>query len=270
MDKNPILEIKELHFSYLPGDEILKGLNFNIDERSTAIIGQNGAGKTTFVKLLKGLLRPTSGSILLEGNDIAAMTVAQLAKHIGMVFQNPNDQIFKNRVLDEVMFGPIKIGMDEATAKQKAEEALKLVGLSECMDKNPYDLGLSSRKLVAIASILAMDTKIIIFDEPTIAQDYHGKELIKAVIRKLRAEGITVITIIHDMDFVADTFERAIVFAQGNIILDGTTREVFAQKEILEQAYLEQPNITKLCHSLGYDEVFLTAEEFIVYQKDKL
>ncbi len=268
MDRRAILEIKDLHFFYTPGELILKGLNFEIDERSTAIIGQNGAGKTTFVKLLKGLLRPTSGTILLEGRDIAGVTVAQLAKHIGLVFQNPNDQIFKNRVIDEVMFGPLRIGMKEAEAKQRAEDALKLFELSDFADKNPYDLGLSSRKLVAIASILAMDTKIIILDEPTIAQDYHGKELIKAVIRKLRSEGKTVLTIIHDMDFVAETFERTIVFAQGNILLDGTTREVFAQKKALEQAYLEQPNVTKLCHSLGYPEVFLTTEEFVAFRKD--
>ncbi len=270
MDKNKKLEIKDLHFSYTQGDEILKGLNFTIDERSTAIIGQNGAGKTTFVKLLKGLLRPTNGSILFEGNDIVNMTVAQLAKHIGMVFQNPDDQIFKNRVIDEVMFGALKIGMDETIAKQKAKAALELVGLEDLAEENPYDLGLSSRKLVAIASILAMDTKVIIFDEPTIAQDYHGKELIKYIIRKLRGEGKIVITIIHDMDFVADTFERAIVFAKGNILLDGTTREVFAKEDILEQAYLEQPNVTRLCQSLGYDEIFLTTDEFITYQKAKL
>jgi energy-coupling factor transport system ATP-binding protein len=268
MDKNNVLEINDLHFSYTQGEEILKGLNFAIDERSTAIIGQNGAGKTTFVKLLKGLLRPTSGSILFNGTDITNMTVAQLARHIGMVFQNPNDQIFKNRVIDEVMFGPLKIGMNEEKAKQEALQALELVGLSDYMDKNPYDLGLSTRKLVAIASIIAMDTKVIIFDEPTIAQDYHGKELIKSVIRKLRAEGKTVITIIHDMDFVADTFERAIVFAKGNILLDGTTKEVFAKEDILEQAYLEQPSVTKLCQSLGYNEIFLTTDEFITYQKE--
>ncbi|BCJ98879.1 energy-coupling factor ABC transporter ATP-binding protein [Anaerocolumna chitinilytica] len=270
MDQNPILKIKDLSFSYQKGEEILKGLNFELDERSTAIIGQNGAGKTTLVKLLKGLLRPTSGSIDFEGKDITAMTVAQLAKHIGMVFQNPNDQIFKNRVLDEVMFGPLKIGMDETKAKQKAMESLEQVGLLELADENPYDLGLSSRKLVAIASILAMDTKVIILDEPTIAQDYHGKELIKTVIRKLRAEGKTVITIIHDMDFVADTFERAIVVAHGTILIDGTTREVFAKEDILRQANLEQPNVTKLCRSLGYDEIFLTTDEFIGYQKEKL
>ncbi|MEG1457881.1 MAG: ABC transporter ATP-binding protein [Acetivibrio sp.] len=263
MDTKNILEIQNLHFSYTPAEEILSGLNFTLDHRSTAIIGQNGAGKTTFVKLLKGLLRPNTGAIFFEGKDISGMTVAQLAKHIGMVFQNPNDQIFKNRVIDEVMFGPLKIGMNEAAAKEKAEEALELVGMQELAEKNPYDLGLSSRKLVAIASIAAMDTKVIILDEPTIAQDYHGKERIQSVVQKLRKEGKTIITIIHDMDFVAETFERAIVFAQGKILLDGTTREVFAEKDILKEAYLEQPGVTRLCQSLGYKEIFLSAEEFI-------
>lgn len=269
MEHKNILEIKDLHFSYTKGDEILKGLNFFIDERSTAIIGQNGAGKTTFVKLLKGLLRPETGAVFFKGTDISTMTVAQLAGHIGMVFQNPNDQIFKNSVIDEVMFGPLKIGMDETTAKKRAMEALELVGLSDLIDKNPYDLGLSNRKLVAIASILAMDTKVIIFDEPTIAQDFYGRERIKSVIRKLRSEGVTVITIVHDMDFVADTFERVIVFAKGNVLLDGTAKEVFANESILKEAYLEQPNVTRLCQSLGYKEVFLNTDEFITYLRGK-
>lgn len=262
-----LVEIKNLHFSYRLGEEILKGLNFVIDDRSTAIIGQNGAGKTTFVKLLKGLLKPTEGEILLNGKDIKDMTVATIARQIGMVFQNPNDQIFKNQVLDEVMFGPLQIGMDKESAKKKAMEALEIVGLVEEKQANPYDLGLSRRKLVAIASILAMDTDIIIFDEPTIAQDYAGKERIKRIIRKLRSEGKTVITIIHDMNFVADVFERAIVFAQGNVILDDTTKVVFAQKDMLEKAYLEQPDVMKLCYELGFKEKFLNVEEFLQGQK---
>lgn len=257
------IEIEDLHFSYGFGEEILKGLNFNIDERSTAIIGQNGAGKTTFVKLLKGLLKPTQGDILLNGKTIKDMTVASLARDIGMVFQNPNDQIFKNEVLDEVMFGPLQIGMDKKTAKEKAIKALEMVGLTGQDHANPYDLGLSKRKLVAIASILAMDTEIIIFDEPTIAQDYAGKERIKDIIRKLRADKKTVITIIHDMNFVADVFERAIVFAEGKILLDDTTKAVFSQKGMLEKAYLEQPDVMKLCHELGFAENYLNVNDFI-------
>lgn len=265
-----ILEVKDLHFSYKPGEEILKGINLTIDQRSTAIIGQNGAGKTTFVKLLKGLLKPTQGDILLNGKSIKEQTVAELARHIGMVFQNPNDQIFKNMVLDEVMFGPLKIGMDKDKARQMALNALELTGLTDVINANPYDLGLSRRKLVAIASILAMDTEIIILDEPTIAQDYAGKERIKSIIRKLKADGKTVITIIHDMNFVADVFNRAIVFAKGKAILDDTTKNVFLQKDILTKAYLEQPDIMKLCLELNFKEMYLNMEEFIRSNRELL
>lgn len=259
-----LIEIKDLHFSYRSGEEILSGMNFTIDERTTAIIGQNGAGKTTFVKLLKGLLRPTGGDILLNGKNIKELTVAKLAGQIGMVFQNPNDQIFKNVVLEEVMFGPLQIGMGKDTSRDKAMQALEFVGLTGFEHTNPYDLGLSRRKLVAIASILAMDTGVIILDEPTIAQDYAGKERIKEIIRRLRMDGKTVITIIHDMNFVADVFERAIVFAGGKVLLDDDVRTVFSQKEVLERAYLEQPDVMKLCHELGYSENFLNAEEFVL------
>lgn len=260
------IEIENLHFSYVENEEILKGISFTLNEHSTAIIGQNGAGKTTFVKLLKGLLKPTSGTIKLNGKDISEYTVAQLAKYIGMVFQNPNDQIFKNTVIDEVMFGPMKVGMSKAEARKKAEEALAMVGLSGREKVNPYDMGLSERKLISIAAIVAMDTEVIIFDEPTIAQDYDGKERIKKIMKDLQKEGKIVLTIIHDMDFVAETFDRAIVFAQGHAILDGDTRTVFSQKDVLEKAYLEQPNVTKLCHELGYADTFLTTDQFVQYK----
>lgn len=263
------IEIKNLYFSYIEKEPILKNINLIIDERSTAIVGQNGAGKTTFVKLLKGLLKPNEGDILLNDNSIKDMTVAKLAKYIGLVFQNPNDQIFKNKVIDEVMFGPLNIGMSKDDAMKSSKKALEIVGLSSKIDCNPYDLGLSERKLITIASVLAMDTEVVIFDEPTIAQDFAGKELIKSIIRQLKSEGKIVITIIHDMDFVAETFERTIVFARGNVLLDSDTREVFSKKEILKKAYLEEPNVAKLCRKLEYDETFLTVNEFIEFTKNK-
>lgn len=263
------LSVKNLHFSYTSGEEIISGISLDLDSRPTAIIGQNGAGKTTFVKLLKGLLRPTEGEILYNGEDIAGKTVAQLAGDIGLIFQNPNDQIFKNTVLDEVAFGPLQIGMSHEEAMDSAKSALKLVGLLEESEINPYDLGLSDRKLVSIAAILAMNPKIIIFDEPTIAQDYQGKERIKGIMRQLAGEGKIVLSILHDMDFVAEAFQRVVVFAGGKAILDGDTAEVFREKEILEQVYLEQPNVTKLCHQLGYQQIFLTVDEFIAFQQDK-
>lgn len=261
------LEIQDLHFSYTEGEEILKGINLVLEGDSTAIIGQNGAGKTTFVKLLKGLLRPTSGKILYNGKDLSTLTVAQIAKDIGMVFQNPNDQIFKNTVIDEVMFGPLQIGMSKEQARKRSEEALEMVGLLKLKKVNPYDLGLSERKLVSIAAIIAMNPDVIIFDEPTIAQDYAGKSCIGNIVKKLRNEGKLVLTIIHDMDFVAEYFDRAVVFAKGNVLLDGTPEVVFAEADVLEKAYLEQPNVTKLCHALGQEKIFLTTDAYVEYMR---
>lgn len=263
------IQVKELTFGYTKSKPVLRGISLSFDGRSTAIIGQNGAGKTTFVKLLKGLLKPTGGDVLIDGQSTRETTVASLAGKVGMVFQNPNDQIFKSKVLDEVMFGPLNIGMSEGEAKEHAEAALALVGLCGRQQENPYDLSLCERKMVAIASILAMDTGAVIFDEPTIAQDWRGRQTIGMIIRRLREQGRQVIAILHDMDFVAEYFERTIVFAKGEVLLDGGTRAVFAEEERLRAAYLEPPHVTQLCKSLGYQEVFLTAEDFVKYVKEK-
>lgn len=257
------IEVKNLSFSYISGIPILEDISLSFDGTPTAIIGQNGAGKTTLVKLFKGLLKPVKGDIWINGKNTKTLTVAQLAPHIGLVFQNPNDQIFKNKVIDEVLFGPLNIGMEPAKALKEAERALELVGLQDQMEENPYDLGLSERKLIAIASILAMDTDIVILDEPTIAQDYASKEKIKKIIRELHQKGKMVLTIIHDMDFVAECFERTIVFAKGKVLLDASTREVFSQEAILKEAYLEVPHVTQLCKKLGYEKTYLSVDEFI-------
>ncbi|TDR71596.1 energy-coupling factor ABC transporter ATP-binding protein [Paludibacterium purpuratum] len=257
------IEIRNLVFHYTAGEPILNDISLAFDARSTAIIGQNGAGKTTFVKLLKGLLKPVGGDVVINGINTSDATVAALARHIGLVFQNPNDQIFKNKVLDEVMFGPLNIGQSQDEARERADAALAMVGLAGRINDNPYDLSLSERKLISIASIVAMNTEIIIFDEPTIAQDFSGKEHIKAIIRDLVAQGKLVLTIIHDMDFVAETFERTLVFAQGRVLLDGSTREVFAEEEVLRQAHLEPPHVTQLAHRTGLPGTPLTVEEFV-------
>ena len=255
------IDIKGLHFSYTEKEEILKGINLVIDERPTAIIGQNGAGKTTFVKLLKGLLRPTQGNILFNGQDLSGFTAAQLAKDIGLVFQNPNDQIFKNTVMDEVMFGPLQIGMDRQAAEASAQKALAMVGLEGTEKVNPYDLGLSDRKMVSIAAIIAMDTDAVIFDEPTIAQDYMGKERIKAIMKALNREHKIVISILHDMDFVAEYFERVIVMAHGKVLADGPKETVFYEEDSLAAAKLEQPHTAALCRKLGYEGAFMTVND---------
>lgn len=256
------IKVENLTFSY-GEEEVLKGIDLEFDNRSTAIIGQNGAGKSTFVKLLKGLLKPTEGNVIIKETNTKDSTAAKLAKFIGMVFQNPNDQIFKNKVIDEIMFGPLNIGLSYQKALENSQKALKLSGLKGLENSNPYDLSLSERKLITIASIVAMDTDIIIFDEPTIAQDYAGKEKIKEIIRYLVSEGKLVITIIHDMDFVAEVFERTIVFTSGKVSLDGDTKEVYSQEEILKSAYLEKPHVLQLSERLGFKETVLTVEDFI-------
>ena len=255
-----VFNIEHLKFQYVENVPVLQDVNLTIDNRPTAIIGQNGAGKTTLVKLLKGLLKPVGGSIYYGGNDMAEKSVAMLAGEIGYVFQNPDDQIFKYHVIDEVMFGPQNIGMTKERAREQAVAALKLVGLEQLADENPYDLELAERKLVAIASVLAMDTKVIILDEPTIAQDWKGRKIIQKMIRDLSSQGKTVIAILHDMDFVAESFERVIVMAHGKVLADGTKEEVFAQKDILEQARLDQPYLTKLCQRLGYKKLYFSLE----------
>ena len=256
-----VFNIEHLKFQYLENVPVLQDVNLIIDDRPTAIVGQNGAGKTTLVKLLKGLLKPINGNIYYGGDDIAQKTVAMLAGEIGYVFQNPDDQIFKYHVIDEVMFGPQNIGMTKEQAKEKALQALELVGLKQLADENPYDLELSERKLVAIASVLAMDTKVLILDEPTIAQDWKGRAIIQNIIKDLSKQGKTVIAILHDMDFVAESFERVIVMAHGKVLADGTKEEVFAQKDILEQARIDQPYLTKLCQQLGYEKLYFTLEK---------
>ncbi|MFO8068516.1 MAG: ABC transporter ATP-binding protein [Alkalibacterium sp.] len=256
-------ELKDIAFSYSPDVPIFKGLDLTFDSRTTAIVGQNGAGKTTLVKLMKGLLKPSKGTLLIDGESIADQTAAQLAKRVGLVFQNPNDQIFKTNVLEEVMFGPLNIGFSSTEAEKAAREALQKVDLESKVKDNPYDLSLSERKLIALASILAMDTEMLIFDEPTMGQDFAGKEKIKAIIEELHKEGKLVLCILHDMDFAAEVFDRTVVLNQGEIILDGRTRAVFSEKNILEKAYLEQPYVTQIAQALGYDDSFIHESELV-------
>ena len=255
--------IEKLDFSYLADVPVLKNLNMKLDKRPTAIIGQNGAGKTTLVKLLKGLLKPVSGSIYFHGEDISGKTVAMLAGNVGYVFQNPDDQIFKYNVMDEILFGPLNIGMDAERAKKEAERALKLTGLTGKEKENPYDLELYERKMTAIASVLAMDTDVLILDEPTIAQDWKGRQIIGGIIRSLSERGKLVIAILHDMDFVAENFERVIIMAHGQVLADGTAKEVFAQEEALKKARLQKPYVMQLCEALGYEKSYLTVEELL-------
>ncbi|HLQ71004.1 MAG TPA: ABC transporter ATP-binding protein [Bacillota bacterium] len=258
------IRMNDVSFYYPGNNKVLHGINFKLTRETTAIVGQNGAGKTTFVKLLKGLLTPTEGTVSLNNVNIHdKYTIAKLARHIGYVFQNPNDQIFKNSVLREVMFGPLNIGQKEMEAKKNAVLALKKVGLEQFQHYNPYDMSLSERKMIAIASILAMDTDIVIFDEPTMGQDAKGKKRLKKIIHDLKQDGKCVICILHDMDFAAEVFERTVVLYKGTVLMDDSTREVFSHFDIIKEAHLEKPHVMKMAEQLGIKKVVLSIDELM-------
>lgn len=255
--------VRDLRFHYTPGVEVLRGITLTVTPGAVAIIGQNGAGKSTFVRLLNGLLKPTGGEVLVDGVSTRSTTVATMARKVGLVFQNPTDQLFKSRVLDEVMFGPLNLGLSPEEARRRAEAALARVGLTGVEQQNPYDLGLAERKLVTIAGVLAMDTPVVILDEPTIAQDVNGVRQIGEIVTWLQAQGRTVITITHDMDFVARYFQRVLVFQDGQVLADGTAQEIFSRPDLLRRAGLEPPPITLLGQGLGLPDPPLTVEAFV-------
>ncbi len=218
-----------------------------------ALIGQNGSGKTTLVRHLNGLLRPTQGRVTVDGRDAAEMTVAQLASRVGLVFQDPGSQVFSGSVRAEVEFGPRNLGLSGADLRDSVREALAATGLIDEEGTNPYDLGQARRKLLALASVLAMRTPVLVLDEPTTGQDMGGVELVRAVVARASEAGRTVIAISHDMRFVAETFERVIVMRAGRIVLDGTPQHVFGAEawDALRSSYLEPPLAAWAGHRLG-------------------
>jgi energy-coupling factor transport system ATP-binding protein len=219
-----------------------------------ALIGQNGSGKTTLVRHLNGLLRPTQGRVTVDGTDASRLTVAQLAARVGLVFQDPDRQIFAGSVRSEVEFGPRNLRRSGAELRDAVAAALDATGLGGEEATNPYDLGQSRRKLLALASVLAMRTPVLVLDEPTTGQDARGVERVRTVVETVAAEGRTVIAVSHDMRFVAETFERVIVMRAGQIILDGPPSRVFARDawEALRSTYLEPPLAAIVGERLGH------------------
>jgi energy-coupling factor transport system ATP-binding protein len=258
------IEISDLHFTYPNGVQALNGISLSIPSgEQVAIIGQNGAGKTTLVKHFNGLLIPTSGRVLIEDWDTKDYSVAKLARRVGYVFQNPDEQLFSKNVGSEVSFGPQNLGFDSVRTQALVEDALAMTELSDKTETNPYDLSATWRKMVALASIISMDTDIVIFDEPTTGQDAVNVARIANVIRTLRLRGKTVITITHDIDFCAENFERVIALSQGKILLDGKANEVLGQEEILATTFVDPPQLTRLGKRLGFQATVRNQEEFL-------
>ena len=258
------IEIKDLRFSYPAGVQALQGVSFNIEAgEQVAIVGQNGAGKTTLVRHFNGLLQPTSGEVKIGDWDTRKVSVAKLASRVGYVFQNPDEQLFSRDVKTEVAFGPKNLGYPSDQIQGLVDEALAMTELSDKTETNPYDLSPTWRKMVAIASVIAMDTPIVIFDEPTTGQDAANIARIANVIKVLRERGKTVITITHDIDFCAENFERVIAMSQGKILLDGDANDVFGQEEILAATYVDPPQLTRLGKRLGFKKTVRNEDEFL-------
>lgn len=258
------IEINNLIFTYPTGVQALRGISLTIESgEQVAIVGQNGAGKTTLVKHLNGLLQPTSGTVQIGDWNTKEHSVAKMARRVGYVFQNPDEQLFSKNVGIEVAFGPKNLGMSPEQAQRQVKEALAMVELSDKTETNPYDLSPTWRKMVALASVIAMDTDIVIFDEPTTGQDAANIARIANVIKVLRERGKTVITITHDIDFCAENFARVIAMSQGQILLDGKANDVLGQEDILATTYVDPPQLTRLGKRLGFKETVRNEEEFL-------
>lgn len=261
-----LIEFKNVSFQYPNGFSAVEHVDFQIEQgESIAIVGQNGAGKTTTVKMMNGLLKPTQGSVIIDGMDTKDFTAAQLSRKTGYVFQNPDDQIFHNTVEAEIRFGPEVLGFDQKKTDSLVKFAAEITGLESGLDENPYNLPLSIRKFVTIASVIAMDVDIFVLDEPTAGQDQYGIQTLEKILNILREKGKTIITITHDMEYVVNNFQKVMVMAHKNLLCVDHPRKVFTQDDLLKESMLIPPYISLLVKDLGINKEILTQEEFIEY-----
>ncbi|MGI9860418.1 ATP-binding cassette domain-containing protein [Moorella naiadis] len=270
------IDVQNLSYSYPDGTLALRKINLRVhDGDFLALIGQNGSGKTTLSKCLNGILKPSEGTVLVDGFDTGTAAVADMVRRVGYVFQNPDHQIFNSSVYDEIAYGPRNIGLKEAEIKERVIEATRVVGLKdEHLGVHPFFLPKGLRQRVAIASILALRPKVIIVDEPTTGQDMHQSHEIMNFLTELHENsGHIIIIITHDMPIVARYAKRAVVMAMGQIIMDGPTDEVFAHPEELKKSFVKPPQITRLGQSLltyGFPPNILRVEEMATIIKEKI
>ncbi|MEW6568245.1 MAG: ABC transporter ATP-binding protein [Chloroflexota bacterium] len=258
------LAVEGVSFRYPSGVLALDNVNLSIGAgEAVAIVGENGAGKTTLARHFNGLLRPQAGVVRVGDWQTRDKTVAQLARRVGYVFQNPDDQLFARSVREEVAFGPRNLGWGEPGANEAVAAALSLAGLTHAADDHPYDLPVHERKFVAIAATLAMQTPVVILDEPTTGLDAAGLSRVAAIIEALKQRQVTVVTITHDLDFCGEHFQRLIVMSQGRIIADGPSEEVLRQVDVLRTAQVRPPMLISLALALGMPQAPCTVEEFI-------
>jgi energy-coupling factor transporter ATP-binding protein EcfA2 len=260
------IELDDVRFSYPGGVEALRSVSLGIEPGETvAIVGQNGSGKTTLVKQLNGLLRPTNGRVLLGGRDSASEPISRIAELVGFVFQSPDDQLFERSVEREVSFGPRRMGLPAETLTRLVDQAIELAGLSGVRTTNPYDLDLSTRKLVGLASVLATDPSVVVLDEPTTGQDGPGVARVGRIVDALREAGKSVVAITHDMEFAAAHFGRIVVMRRGEVAADGPPSSVFgpANLELLASTGLRPPPAARVAAAMGRTTIPADAGELL-------
>jgi energy-coupling factor transporter ATP-binding protein EcfA2 len=257
------LLFEDVHYDYPTGVSAIRGISLSLDEGCVCIVGQNGAGKTTLAKHLNGLLQPTRGRVLVRGKDTREYRVAELAREVGLAFQNPDDQLFRSTVEVEVRFGPDNVGASPEEAKRLVATAMDLMGLEAVRQKKPHDLGVPERKRVATASVIAMNTPVVVLDEPTGGQDAKGIELLGQLVGQLVQQGKLVIVVTHDVKFAAQHADRVIALHQGRVLMDDDPRTVFGREEALALTHVEPPAVTRLGKLMGLDETLLSPEELL-------
>ena len=274
------LSTKNLSYTYPDGTHALKNINMDIYKgQKVAIMGPNGAGKSTLFSHFNGLTEPTSGHVEVDGKAIKydRDTLLEVRQKVGIVFQDPNDQLFAPTVKEDVAFGPMNLGLDYEEVERRVDEALTMVGMEQYMDKTPHHLSGGQQKRVAIAGIIAMRPEIMILDEPTAGLDPEGVEKVLSILNELNNEGMSIVISSHDIEMVNEFAEKIFVLNNGEILESGDKHEIFSNKELLKKAHLKAPITTEILYTLkekGYnvdttkisiDEV---VEEIIKIKKD--
>lgn len=247
----PILQAEGLSFAYEGGRHVLEDLSFAVrpGER-VAVLGGNGAGKSTFFLCLNGVLSPHHGEIRLHGEPVTKSSLNALRAKVGMVFQNADDQIIAPTVLAEISFGPMNLRLPRDEVKRRVNDAIAFMGLEDFRARPPHYLSGGEKKRVAIADILAMEPEVILFDEPQAALDPEGAALLEGVLDDLHAAGKTLLISTHDMDFAYRWADRIVVFCAGEIIADGAPDAVFGDSAVLSRAGLRRPVLFEVAASL--------------------
>ena len=257
------IEVKNITFSY-PGSLVtaVENVSMTIEKgERVAIIGQNGAGKSTTVKLMNNIYKPSKGTILVDGIDTKERTTAQIAPHVGYVFQNPNDQIFNDDVVKEIEYVLRYRKLPEEEIRKRREEAIDVTGIRPYMEMHPFDIPLPIRKFLTIAVVVAVSPDYVILDEPTAGQDLWGCAQLKTVMDYLQQKGKAVLTISHDMEYVAENFDRVIVMAHKNVIADGEKRDILYRMDTLREAHVKPPLSAQIARAVGIRDKILNLKE---------